>query len=152
MRSSSDESALAWSLLSFFFYFFPFFFLGMLSSRDFMLLTTCVALLNSAVLAHLLLLEQASFSFNGRYALWLLNYSLSTLHSSKEFPGPYNMHVFFAPVNTSLRWLASFSLLFPAQPFLGLYGEADPPPFCFLQELARSALGRWVCLKDAPTY
>ena len=111
---------------------FSFFFFGMVSSSDSMVLTSWVATSKSKVLVRLLLPpKQALLCFCGYCAELFSVYSLRNLHSSEECSGTNNMHVFFTPFGTSLRWHASFFLRFPAQPLSGLDGEEDTPPSFF---------------------
>ena len=49
-------------------------------------------------------------------------------------------------------WMASsFLLRLPVRPCSGLDGEADDPPFLFMQELKRSDYAHWVFLEGALT-
>ena len=76
----------------------PFFFLGIGSSCS-MMLASLRLLSNLTELPHLVLsLEQASLYLCGPCAAYFLEYHLGTLHSSEEFPGSWNEHVFSSPV------------------------------------------------------
>ena len=68
-----------------------------------MILTSLTLLSKLTNLSHFFLPPDRAFlSLCGRCAAYFLEYSLSTLHSSKECPGWYNKHVF-------LHWLSACS-------------------------------------------
>ena len=135
----------------FFFWFFPFFFFGISSSWDFMVLTSCVSQSNLTVLSCLMFLpDWASLYLHGCCAKRLSGYSLSTFHSSKEWPVPCNRHVLFSLAGTSLGWPTWFLLGLPERPFSVLDGEADSPPCCFLPRMSRFHYYCWLFWEGDP--
>ena len=69
----------------------------------------------------------------------LLEYSFSTLHSSEECTGIGSNNVLSEPVIFLLGENAFFVLRLLAQPFSGLVGKVDSPPFLLLTRLSRLA-------------
>ena len=97
-----------------------------------MLFTSSFVSSNLTVLPRFLLPpEQASYSLHGRCTAYLAYYSSVTLHSSVDFQGACNKHI-FPPVSRLLRLPAFLVLRLPVRPFLGLVGEADSFPFGLL--------------------
>ena len=106
----------------------------------FIVLTSWVLSLKSTSLPRLgLMPERASVGLWGFCTAYFSEYTLSTLHSHEEFPGPCNKHVFFATVDALLVWPAFSVSRLLARPFSGLLGETVYPHFLFLTCLSRLA-------------
>ena len=137
VRPYSDGSASDRSRLGFWFNPLPpFFLLGIGSSRYTMVLTSCGVPSNLMVLPRFVLPPDQACWW-GWCLVSFLDYSLITLHSFIEFPGPCNKHVYFAPTSPFLGWPEWFFLRLPKRRFFRLVGKAASLPLQYLPLLTR---------------
>ena len=122
------------------------------ASQDTIVFNSCVSSSNLTALTRFLLPpERAYFYLCGRCEAYFLEYSLSTLHSLVDCPGPCTKHV-FSEVDRLLRWPAQFLLCLPACTFLGLVGDVASTTLLFLIRLAQLVSDLMMILEGVPTY